>query len=305
VFVHSFSVAQSKVLQLTLINSGQAMLGLPVWLWVILGALVIVTAVARWFYSRYRAMCRTVRDELSRFLESNYSGVQLTWQPQGNLELRAANRGPRIIDMADVYAAVGRLPGMGRDPAGRARIYQQVLETGGPLVLSAHGKRIKPLLIPRQYLNPAIPSPQTPIPNLGLVVVYALDLPGNPRFLLEQDRDELGIEVPELHRLALDNLRKDFPQQLVVDAVAGERGTAFQAEDFFNAARLLLVPEFLQPNQELIALIPHRDILVLLAGSVRQDEGKLRESMRALECGDHPPLLDRPVLVTHSGFEII
>ena len=111
--------------------------------------------------------------------------------------------------------------------------------------------------------------------------------------------------MPELHRLALDNLRKDFPQQLVVDALVGERGTVFQAEDFFNAARLLLVPEFLQPNQELIALIPHRDILVLLPGSARQDEGKLRESMRALECGDHPPLLDRPVLVTHSGFEII
>jgi hypothetical protein len=276
-----------------------------VWLWAIAGALVIFTTVARWFYARYRAMCRTVRDELSRELETHYPGVQLTWQPQGNLELRAANGGPRVIDMADVYVAVGRLPGMGRDPAARATIYQRVLDTSGPLVSSAHGQRIKPLLIPGQFLNPAVPGPQTPIPGLGLVVVYALDLPGNPRFLLEQDRDELGIEVPELHRLALDNLRQDFPQRLVVDAVAGESGTAFQAADFFNAARLLLVPEFLQPDQELIALIPHRDILVLLPGSARQDEGKLRESLRALQCGDHPPLLDRPVLATHSGFEII
>jgi hypothetical protein len=207
--------------------------------------------------------------------------------------------------MADVYAAVGRLPGMGRDPAARARIYQRVLDTSGPLELSAHGQRIKPLLIPRQFLNPATPGPQTPIPDLGLVVVYALDLPGNPRFLLEQDRDELGIEVPELHRRALDNLRKDFPRQLVVDAVAGESGAAFQAQDFFNAARLLLVPEFLQPDQKLVALIPHRDILVLLPGRARQDEGKLQESLRTLQCGGHPPLLDRAVLVTHSGFEII
>src|SRR5262249_54046740 len=209
------------------------------------------------------------------------------------------------IDMADVYAAAGRLPGMGRDPAARATIYQRVLDTSGPLVLSAHAKRIKPLLIPRQFLNPSVAGPQTPIPSLGLVVIYARDLPGNPRFLLEQDRNELGIEVPELHRLALDNLRKDFPHQLVVDVLAGDSGSAFQAEDFFNAARLLLVPEFLQSDQELIALIPHRDILVLLPGSVRHDEGKLRESMRALECGNHPPLVDRPILVTHSGFEKI
>jgi hypothetical protein len=194
---------------------------------------------------------------------------------------------------------------MGRDLAARATVYQQVLDTSGPLVLSAHGSRIKPLLIPRQFLNAAVLSPQTPIPSLGLVVVYALDLPSNPRFLLEQDRKELGTEISELHRLAVDNLRQDFPQQLVVDALAGEQGTAFQAKDYFNAARLLLVPEFLEPTQELIAFIPHRDILVLLPGTVRHDEGKLRESVRALECGNHPPLLDRPVLVTQSGFEII
>ena len=282
------------------------MLGLPVWFWAIAGALLLVAAVARWFYSRYRAMCRTVRDELANLVKSNYPDVELTWQPQGNLDLCTANGKHRVIDMADVYVAVARLPGMGRDPAARAAIYQQVLDTSGPLLLSAHGSRIKPLLIPRQFLNPAVSGPQTPIPNLGLVVVYALDLPRNPRFLLEQDRDELGIEVAELHRLALDNLRKDFPRQLVLDAVAGEGGTAIQAADFFNAARLLLVPEFLQPQQELIALIPHRDILVLLPGSApRPDEGKLRESMQALQHGNHPPLLDRPVRVTQSGFEIL
>jgi hypothetical protein len=281
------------------------MFGLPVWLWAIAGALVIFAALARWFYSRCRAMCRTVREELSKRRESNYPGVVLTWQPQGNLDVCAASGGHRVIDTADVCAAVGRLPGMGRVSAARASIYQQVLDRSGPLVLSAHGSRIKPLLIPRQFLNAAVPSPQTPLPTLGLVVVYALDLPGNPRFLLEQDRSELGTETPELHRLAVDNLRKDFPHQVVVDAVAGAQGAAIQAKDYFNAARLLLVPEFLQPEQELIALIPHRDILVLLPGSTRQDEGKLGESMRALKHGDHPPLLDRPVLVTQAGFEIV
>jgi hypothetical protein len=287
------------------VDSGRAMLGIPLWLWVIAGALVIVIVAARWFSSRYKAMCRTVREELSTCLKSNYPDAQLSWQPLGNLDVSTANGGHRVIDMADVYVAVGRLPGMGRDPAARARIYQDVLDRSGPLALFSHRSRIKPRLIPKQFLNAEVSGPRTPLPGLGLFVVYALDLPGNPRFLLEQDCKELGTETPELHQIALENLRKDFPRQLVVDAVAGEQGTAFQSNDLFNAARLLLVPEFLEPNQELIALIPHRDILVLLPGRVRQDEGKLRESMRALECSGHPPLLDRPVLVTQSGFEIV
>jgi hypothetical protein len=293
------TVATSRV------HSRQAMFGLPVWLWVIAGSLVIFAVVARRYYYRYRAMCRTVREELSERLKSNCPHVELAWQPQGNLDLCTTNGGHRVIDMSDIYVAVGRLPGMGGDLPARATVYQQVLDTSGPLVLSTHGHRIKPLLVPRQFLNAAIPSPQTPIPSLGLVVVYALDLRRNPRFLLEQDRKELAMETSELHELALDNLRQDFPQQLVADALAGEQGTALQAEDYFNAARLLLVPEFLEPNQQLIALIPHRDVLVLLPGAVRQDERKLRESMRALECGNHPPLLDRPVLVTKSGFELV
>jgi hypothetical protein len=286
------------------VDSGRAMFGIPLWLWVIGGAFVIVAVVARWFSSRYKAMCRTVRQELSKYFESNYPDGQLSWQPLGNFDLCTANGGHRVIDMADVYAAVGRLPGMGRDPAARARIYQEVLDRNGPLTLPSHRSRIKPLLIPERFLNAEVSGPRTPLPGLGLFVIYALDLPGNPRFLLEQERKELAIETPELHRIALENLRKDFPRELVVDAVSGEQGTAFQAKDFFNAARLLLVPEFLEPKQELIALIPHRDILVLLPGGVRQDEGKLRESMRALDCSGHPPLLDRPVLVTQSGFEI-
>jgi hypothetical protein len=281
------------------------MLGLPVWLWVIAGALVVIAVAVRWFYARYRAMCRTVRDELSAFIGSHYPNLQLAWQPNGNLDLCAANGGQWVIDMADVYVAVARLPGLGRDPAARSAVYHRVMDTSGPLVLSAHGQRIKPMLIPPQFLNPTASGPQTSVPGLGLVAVYVLDLPGTPRLLLEQEREELGIPVPELHRLALDNLRKDFPREVVTTALAGEGGTAMQAKDFFNATRLLLVPDFLPSNQELIAFIPHRDMLVLFPGRLRHDGDKLREAVRALESGGHPPLLDRPVLVTHSGFEVL
>ena len=60
-----------------------------------------------------------------------------------------------------------------------------------------------------------------------------------------------------------------------------------------------------EPGQELVALIPHRDILVLLPGSLVRYESKLGQLCTLFEHGNHPPLLDRPVLVKHSGFEII
>jgi hypothetical protein len=104
------------------VDFGCAMFGFPSWLLAIIVALVILAGVPLWFYSRYKAMCRTVRDELSNFLKSNYPDGQLCWQPLGNLEIQTPNGGHRVIDMANVYVAVGRLPGMGRDPAARARL---------------------------------------------------------------------------------------------------------------------------------------------------------------------------------------
>jgi hypothetical protein len=84
-----------------------------------------------------------------------------------------------------------------------------------------------------------------------------------------------------------------------------ESASAIQANDLFNAARLLVLPEFLKPGQELVALIPHRDLLLLAPASLLQDENKLREGMRALDCASHPPLLDRPIRVSSEGFEVV
>ena len=49
----------------------------------------------------------------------------------------------------------------------------------------------------------------------------------------------------------------------------------------------------------------HRTPCVVHSGSAPRDEAKLRESLSAFEHGNHPPLLNRAVLVKHSGFEMI
>lgn len=144
----------------------------------------------------------------------------------------------------------------------------------------------------------------TPLPELGLSVIYVLDLPKDKRPLSIQDCSDLGIDAEEIHPIALANLGTDFPNDAIAGANEG-RGSAIQVNDSFDATRLLLVPERLQLGQELVALIPHRDMLMRLPGSVRDDPEMLQQGIDALKCEEHPPLLERAVHVTCEGLELI
>jgi hypothetical protein len=298
-------------------TSESVMSGIPTWLWVT-AVILAIPIVAIWlFVSRFRKMCRTVRLEIGEYLKQNLPELEVVREQQGNLVLRNREGAENVWEMADIYTAVGRLPGMGRDPQARARVYEQAVrlllnpgpDRSQPLSLATHGDQIKLHLVsPEVVRQNAPPSgvPSTPIPGLGgLLAVYVLELPDGLCYLSEKDRNLLGIDVEELHRLALENLRRDFPRQMVDEVRAGGNPTAIQFQDCFNAARLLVIPGFLQGEEELIVLAPHRDMLLLLPAALGQDSNKLKEALETLKCDEHPPLLDRPVRVTHNGFEII
>jgi hypothetical protein len=216
----------------------------------------------------------------------------------------------RVWEMAEIYAEVARLPGLGRDREQRAPLYERAVASlfappaDSSLSLAVHGEWIKPLLVPQGTLEGPAEVVYTPLPELGLAVIYILDLPKDKRPLSNQDCSDLGVEAEEIHQIALANLGTDFPSDAIAEATEGS-GSAVQLNDSFDATRLLLVPERLQSGQELVALIPHRDTLILLPASVRDDSEVLQQGIDALECGEHPPLLERAVLVTRDGLELI
>jgi hypothetical protein len=78
---------------------------------------------------------------------------------------------------------------------------------------------------------------------------------------------------------------------------------AIKMMDSFDAARLLIVPEQLREGEELIALIPDRDTLTLVAVPKDGDWGPLRKLARVPD-SEHL-LLDRPVRVRRGGFEAV
>jgi hypothetical protein len=219
-----------------------------------------------------------------------------------------------LFDLVDVYVAVARLPGMGSELAARRQVYAKAIDKlfapdpTGPLTLATHGGRVKLRLVKPEFFATAPPGavvPHMAVPGLGLVAIYVLDLMGNLRFLTDWERNDLGLDVKALHDLALENLRKDFPCKMVAEAISGKGGTAICSGDGFDAARLLLIPECLKKGESLVALVPHRDMLVLGPADLEHDRSKLEAGLRALDCQDHPPLLNQPVRVTSAGFEMI
>jgi hypothetical protein len=256
-------------------------------------------------------MCRRVREELAEYLRQHHPEATVLREEMGNLVVRLPDGSERTWEMDVVYAAVARLPGMGKDPEGRQAIYRQEAAAllapapdNRPLSLATHGDWLRAELVPPAALGEFPPHAgilHNPVPELGLETLYVLQLPKVSRWLTERDLADLGLDLPGLHRLALENLGKSFPGEVVTTALEGS-GSALQAQDGFNAARLLLVPERLAPGQELVALVPHQQMLLLLPACSAADPEKLRAGIGEMQCEHHTPLLEAPVRVTREGF---
>lgn len=288
---------------------------MPGWLWVVLAVIVIPVALVALVYSRYRRMCRIVRQEIGQLLRENHPDVAVVGERQGNLVVQLPGGAERVWEMESVYAAVGRT-WVQSTPESRAQVYAREADQfvnprpdpSQPVSLAVHGNWLRPQLVTTEAYKQSAPSgaPYTPVPGVdGLVTVYLLEVSDGLRYVSETDRDRLGIDTAELHRRALEPLRRNLPRQMVSDVLRTGNPSAIQFGDTFNATRLLLLPELLHDGEELLALIPHRDMLVLLPPALRQEPDKLDAACKALACGDHPPLFERPLRVTCHGFETV
>lgn len=285
---------------------------MPGWLWIVFILAALVFLAVRSFYNRFRVMCRRTREELAEFLREEYPGLEVLREVRGNLVIRCRDE-ERVWEMADLYSSVARLPGMGQDPEARRRVYRQAArmlwapKVDGPLTRADHGALIKPLLLPADGAAPTLPAGTLAevVPELGLKRAYVVDVPEGGRYLTEQDRESLGLNPAELYELALTNLGQDFPRDVLTSPLKAHSGSALQLTDGFDAARLLLLPRQLKPDEALIAVIPHRDLLLLLPASIVDEPRQLAQGVETLAGDHHPALLRTPVRVTRAGFQLL
>ena len=252
------------------------------------------------------------RRQFIEYLKEKRPDIEVVRQSMSRLEVRSEQHGDGTMFLQNLY---GQLAALRPDsPEGRRQVFQRLLSTleeqmdsaDAKLDLETHGDRILPRLATPAFfkgLPGGIEVPRTPLGDTGLFVTYVLDSEHSVMHLTQEHLSELELDLAALHQRALENLQKRFPSDLVRGVLKDRQLQVFKAGDTFDAARILLLPQFLQPGQEIAAAIPDRDTLCIAAAPA-DDDWSAFEELAAKPGGGHP-LLSRPVKVTRSSFTVV
>ncbi len=199
------------------------------------------------------------------------------------------------------------------DREGRRNIYEwffnSVLVNDGIETFSRekHAEHILPQLIRAEHLTfftKRCPMPHRRLDGLPLCILYVADSEQNMQYITEEALRELEMPPGELHELALANLRKLFPEQAVRIVVDHHSMNLIAAHDCYDAARLLLVPGYLNEDEKLLAMIPDRDTLGLAPVPESGDMTGV-EQLANTPFNEDKLLINRPILVTRNGFKLL
>jgi uncharacterized protein YtpQ (UPF0354 family) len=273
---------------------------MPGWVWiaVVLGVLLL------WARGRIKAWRRELRSDLRAYLAAHRPELKVGAESEDSLILTRAASEQITINLQNMYDRVASL--RPSTPEARHEVYRQSLEAieeGLALqrpTLEAHGARLLPRLLPTSAL--AEPNMQglvqQSLGETGLSIVYVIDGTYSVAYVSREHLQDLGLDPSTLHARALDNLKAKFdPAQL--DEVRRGGMAQWMSVDTFDAARVLLLPQHLGPDEAMLAVVPNRDTLVLLAAT---QESAARQLAAASNSGAFL-LLAAPLKVTAAGFE--
>jgi hypothetical protein len=280
---------------------------LPWWVWVI-GVLALIVFMFRGALKGFR---RSIRTGFIEYLKEAEPTVEILKESEGSLVYRTEGIDQGTLFLGKLYNAVASLKP--DSPEARREVFEhfrvtlgETTEAVATLSLAEHGARIMPRLVtPSFFANvpKGVENPRMPFGNTDLSVVYVLDNDQTVMYLTTDHIQELGLDGPALHGLALGNLEKTFSSGLVRSVVEGKTANAVKAMDSFDAARVLLVPNHLREGEAVAAAIPDRDTLFLAPVPTDGDWNGLRKLART-RGGSGYHLLNRPLKITRDGFEI-
>ena len=147
-----------------------------------------------------------------------------------------------------------------------------------------------------------------PVDGIGLYSVYCIDEKETVRFIPKEMLDSSGMDVEGLHALALSNLAartQEAVRPMVRGALDENRMQVLKTADTYDAARLLLVPSQLREGESVIAHVPDRDTLSLMPPVADENRDRFVEMVRKVDRDPDRALLDLPIIVRPSGFELM
>ena len=289
------------------------MLALTWWGWsgLVVFLVLILGVLAR------RAWRATARRELVDHLGRELPDLQITRVHASRLvfTVPGAVGGEGTFYLQRFYAALADCPAdqTAEAEAARLDVFKSVAQT---LREAANGLaldpvRDRPKVLPRLLTDAALAAmrrhqgvaalPSWPSGVAGLSVVLVLDREASVAYLTDTHLRELALADDEALIVAKANLARTFARDTVRSAVADRKSiNVVKSFDSFDAARLLLVPDYLEEGESIAAMIPDRDTLVLIAPPADGDWTPHR-TLAKNAAGD--PLWTEPLLVTARGID--
>jgi hypothetical protein len=297
------------------------MLALTWWGWAggVLGALVAVAVALHAVGLSWR---KRIRRELIEHLRRTGPEIVIVAVHQDRLELTwadaqadARHDAQATVFLERLYDTVAALP-VGDRPdllAARTAIYDTVVASiregaTGLEALDAEAARgnVRPRLLTDDVLatmRVQVGAAGKELPSLpsgvaGLSIVFVLDREATVAYLTSELLADLKLTPETALDLARTNLARTFGREVVRSAVGSPNINVIKSMDSFDAARLLLVPGYLEAGESVVALIPDRDTLVLTRPPDDGDWAGLR-TLALAAAGD--PLCTEPLVVTAEG----
>jgi hypothetical protein len=288
-------------------------LALTWWGW---AGLVVAVVVILGIWAR-RAWRTAVRAELVEYLQREVPDLRVVRVHASCLELALPGAGgdtdTATFHLERFYTALAACPTQQTAEAEAARlavfaITAQALResaAGAALDPARDRARLRPRLLPDAAVaamrgQPGAASlPAWPSGVAGLSVVLVLDREASVLYLTAGHLQDLGLGGDEALALAKANLAATFARDAVRQAVADRKTiSVIKSSDTYDAARLLLVPEYLEAGESIAAMIPDRDTLVLI-GPPEDGDWSSHQRLAKNAAGD--PLWTEPLLVTPQG----
>lgn len=279
---------------------------IPVWGWVSIVVLALLGLfINSWFHWR-----RSVRSRFRAHLQANVPGLEVVSESLTTLRIRL-NDTESQFNLQGLFSRLVREKVRDESEEEKAvfdDVANTLKESISDLLLDPQRdrERIMARLQPPDFVNELQGKgsfPNRHIAELGLSVFYVVDSEHSVRYLDSDGQSQLGLSDQQLFDLAIENLRRITPRELIRDVFEKKAVIAVKSGDTMDAARILTIPGYLDEGEIVAACIPDRDTMFLVAASETTDWDSFVNIARN---GDSRyRLLSRPVCVTSGGFELM
>lgn len=253
---------------------------------------------------------RQVAEEFIEVLLEIHPEIEITGYNEGVVEFETPDSKDCAIMLHKLHAALE----FERHPKlkGRKKVYRGFIQDVFDPTFSHDEEkigtqdqaRILPRLVHAEFLSFAaersldIQFPHRPFYDTGLMLVYVLDSEKSVAYIADVHAADLELDEAGLYDKALENARTTYERDSLRDRyVDNDNFNMELCEDGHNSVCLILLPECLEPGEEIAVLMPDKDVFV--AAPVPPDNNW--NPLRAVAREGNPPYIEQPMLVSSTG----